>query len=161
MSYADNITLSCPSEYGLNKMLSICSDFATDNFITFNAKKTICIKYGEYVRLTEHVILDGNVISWHTGVRHLGNFLNSRLDINVDTNHTCSHFIGHYNHMMSNFRHLNPESVVTLFKSYCCSFYGSSFYRNITVIVLVNAVHNGRNVLEEYIICHITHIDGY
>ena len=25
--------------------------------------------------------------------------------------------------MMSNFSHLNPESVVTLFKSYCCSFY--------------------------------------
>ena len=26
--------------------------------------------------------------------------------------------------MMSNLNHLNPESVVTLFKSYCCSFYG-------------------------------------
>ena len=62
--------------------------------------------------------------------------------------------------MMSNFGHLNPESVVTFFKSYCCSFYGS-FYGNITVIVLVNALHNGTNVLEEYIICHITHIDFY
>ena len=35
------------------------------------------------------------------------------------------------------------------------------FYGNIIVIVLVNAVHNGTNVLEDYIICHITHIDGY
>ena len=42
--------------------MNICSDFATNNFITFNANKTICIKYGESVRLTEHVILDGNVI---------------------------------------------------------------------------------------------------
>ena len=74
----------------------------------------------------------------------------------MDINHKCSYFIGHYNHMMSNFGHLNPESVVILFKSYCCSFYG-----NITVIVLVNAVHNGTNALEEYIICHTTHIDGY
>ena len=41
---------------------------------TFNAQKTICIKYGESIRLTEHVILDGKLISWHTGVRHLGNF---------------------------------------------------------------------------------------
>ena len=96
-------------------------------FITFNAHKTICIKYGESVRLTEHVILDGKVISWHTGVRHLGNFLNNCLDINMDTNRKCSHFIGYFNHMMSNFSHLNPESVVTLFKSYCCSFYGSFF----------------------------------
>ena len=37
--YADDITLSCPSVHGLNKMMSICSDFATNNFITFNAKK--------------------------------------------------------------------------------------------------------------------------
>ena len=61
--HADDITLSCPSVYGLNKMMNICSDFATNNFITFNAQKTICFKYGESVRLTEHVILDGNVIS--------------------------------------------------------------------------------------------------
>ena len=31
--------------------------------------------------------------------------------------------------MMSNFSHLNPESVVTLFKSYCCSFYGSFLWK--------------------------------
>ena len=75
LSYADDITLSCPSVYSLNKIMDICSDFATNNFITFNAQKNICIKYGESVRLTGHVILDGNVISWHTRVRHLGNFL--------------------------------------------------------------------------------------
>ena len=61
----------------------------------------------------------------HWSVRHLGNFFNSCLDINMDTNRKCSHFIGYYNHMMSNFSHLNPESGVTLFKSYCCSFYGN------------------------------------
>ena len=63
--------------------------------LSLNAKKTICINYGESVRLSKHVILDGNVMSWHTGVRHLGNFLNSCLDIIVDTNHKCSHFILH------------------------------------------------------------------
>ena len=127
LSYVDDITLSCPSVQGLKTMMNICSDLATNNFITFNAKTTICIKYGGSVKLTEHVILDGNVISWHTGVRHLGNFLNSCLDTNVETNHKCSHCIGYYNHMMSTFGHLNPDSVVTLFKSYCCSFYGSFF----------------------------------
>ena len=59
---------------------------------------------------------------------HLGNFFNSRLDNNVDTNHKCSHFISQDNHM-SNFGHLNPENVVTLFKSYCCSFYGSFLWK--------------------------------
>ena len=63
LSYADDITLSCPSVYGLNKMMNFCSDFATNKFITYNAHTTIWIKYGESVRLTEHIILDGNVIS--------------------------------------------------------------------------------------------------
>ena len=66
LTYADDITLSYPSVHGLNKMMSS---------ILSLLMKTICIKYGESVRLTEHVILDGKVISWHTGVRHLGNFL--------------------------------------------------------------------------------------
>ena len=57
--------------------------------------------------------------------------------------------------MMSNFSHLHPESVVTL--SYCCYFVNG----NITVIILENAVHNVTNVLKEYIIFHIKHIDGY
>ena len=58
LSYTDDITLSCPSVYGFNKMMNICSDLAINNCITFNAQKTICINYGEYVRLTKHVILD-------------------------------------------------------------------------------------------------------
>ena len=65
LSYADDITLSCPSVYGLNKMMYICSDFATNNCITFNAQKTICIKYGESVRLTEHAIYERR-----QGLRH-------------------------------------------------------------------------------------------
>ena len=55
--YVADITLGCPSVQGLNKMINICSHLATNNFITFNAKKTICIKYGEFVKLTEHVML--------------------------------------------------------------------------------------------------------
>ena len=108
-------------------MMNICSDFAPNNFITFNTKKTICIKYGESVKLTEPVILDGNVISWHTGVRYIDYFFNSCLDINMDSKRKCYNFISYYNHMMSNFGHLNPESA--LFKSYCCSFYGSFLWK--------------------------------
>ena len=47
LSYADDITLISPSLYGLNHMLDISNKFAIDNFIIFNSKKTICIKYGE------------------------------------------------------------------------------------------------------------------
>ena len=44
LSYADDIILSCPSIRGLNRMIKICSIFANSNHITFNCKKTVCIK---------------------------------------------------------------------------------------------------------------------
>ena len=31
----------------LNIMLDICNNFAHENCITFNIKKTVCIKFGE------------------------------------------------------------------------------------------------------------------
>ena len=39
LSYADDITLSSPSVYGLNKIMNICSDLQLIIFITFNAQK--------------------------------------------------------------------------------------------------------------------------
>ena len=55
-------------------MLDICNKFAIYNFIIFNSKKTICIKYGEYVRVSEQVFMNGRLLSWHSEVRHSGIF---------------------------------------------------------------------------------------
>ena len=57
-SYADYIILSCSSLQGFNKMSTICSEFETNNCITFKAKKTIiCIKYGVKVIFSIVVLL--------------------------------------------------------------------------------------------------------
>ena len=44
LSYADDITLICPSIRGLNKMLKICNEFAQSNKIIFNSKKNYLYK---------------------------------------------------------------------------------------------------------------------
>ena len=46
LSYADDITIMCPSIGGLNELLKICYSFAQRNSIIFNNKKTVCIKFG-------------------------------------------------------------------------------------------------------------------
>ena len=50
LGYTDDITLTCPCLYGLNYMLDICNQFAKNNHVIFNTKKTICIKYGDVVK---------------------------------------------------------------------------------------------------------------
>ena len=49
LSYADDITIMCPSIGGLNEMLKICYSFAQSNSIIFNNKKTVCIKFGKEI----------------------------------------------------------------------------------------------------------------
>ena len=68
VSYADYITISCPSLYGLNIMLDICNKFANSNFITFNKKKIVGIKFGELINPQEYAKLDGQLLKWQTDI---------------------------------------------------------------------------------------------
>ena len=69
--------------------------------------------------------INGRLLSWHSEVRHLGNFFNNRLCNSTDSNQKASHFIGQFNKLYSNFGYLQANVLSNLFKSYCCSFYGS------------------------------------
>ena len=51
LSYVDDITIICPSTYGLNFMLNICNQFVCNNCINVNTKQTVCIKFSEYVEV--------------------------------------------------------------------------------------------------------------
>ena len=67
LGYADDITLTCTSFYGLNYMLDICNQFSLNNHVIFNTKKTICIKYGDTVKPQECAKLIDTHLSWGGG----------------------------------------------------------------------------------------------
>ena len=69
ISYANDITLSCPSIRGLNRMLDICNKFAAEHYLIFNSKKSLAIKYGKEVNDTEYVLLGQNRINWVDSVK--------------------------------------------------------------------------------------------
>ena len=51
LSYAEHITITCPSLQGLNKILEICNVFAKSNFITFNTSKLFVLKMESQLEL--------------------------------------------------------------------------------------------------------------
>ena len=67
LGYTYDITLTCPSLYGLNYMLDICNQFAKNNHVIFNTKKIICIKYGDAVNPQECAKLNDTCLSWGGG----------------------------------------------------------------------------------------------
>ena len=105
ISYADDITLSCPSIRDLNRMLDICNKFAAKHYLIFNSKKYHAIKYGKEVRDTEYVLLGQNRINWVDSVRHLGNYFNKQLSDSTDCMIKRSTFNGLVNKLIAKFGH--------------------------------------------------------
>ena len=103
LSYADDITLLCPSIRGLNKMLDICNSFADMYDIKFNAKKSLGIKFGCEPVMSEILYLGNSRIEWVSSVKHLGNYVNSDMTDKTDCDMKCSSFIGYVNKLKANF----------------------------------------------------------
>ena len=40
LAYTDEITITCPGQRGLDKMLLLCNNFKHENYCIFNLKKT-------------------------------------------------------------------------------------------------------------------------
>ena len=101
ISYADDITLSCPSIRGWNRMLDICNKFAAEHYLIF-CKKSLAIKYGNEVNGIDYVLLGQNKINWVDSVKHLGN---TQLSDSNDCMMKRSTSIGSANKLMANFAH--------------------------------------------------------
>jgi len=128
LGYADDLTLVCPSLNSLNHMLDICADFANQYNIVFNAKKTMCIKFGAPLTSHEYAYINGNPIKWVDQFRHLGNIVHSNLSDLPDCNTKCSTFNGSVNKLFGTYKGLKQDTMCQLFRSYCCSFYGSQLW---------------------------------
>ena len=125
LAYADDITITCPSRRGLHKMLVLCNNFGNENYIIFNTKKTLCVKYGEPVNDHEYIYFNKIKLDWYDKVRHLGNFFSCNINDSTDITHKRSNCIGYFNKLMSHFAFIQPAILNNLFKTYCCSYYGS------------------------------------
>ena len=74
--YADDANILASSPTGLQKLLGICAQYAVDNDMVFNAKKTVCmcIPYKQLHIEIPSVFLNGNNIEWTDKHKHLSDF---------------------------------------------------------------------------------------
>ena len=156
LSYADDITLLCPSIKGLNKMLDICNSFADMYDIKFNAKKSLGTKFGGQQVMSEVLYLGNSRIEWVSSVKQLGN-VNSDMTDKTDCDMKCSSFIGYVNKLKANFGYLQPFVLGNLFKTFCCSFYGSPLW-GLTPYLSRKFARLGILVCDLYLTYHTEHI---
>ena len=126
LSYADDIILICPNLRGINGMLQIRAKFTETFSLTFNCKKSMCIKFGDNVNVNEIIKLNDSHLSWVIEIKHLGN---KTLSDKSDCQYKLASFIGSVNKFIANFGSLQQDVIARLFKSCCCSFYGSQAWQ--------------------------------
>ena len=127
LCYADDLTLLCPSLKGLQLMLHVCESFAEEFDLQFNPKKSECIHLSKDCDNIQqyHVFLNGLPLKWVSRVKHLGNYIERHVNDTADVNAKCGDLVYKVNSLLSNFRSVDTNVLIKLFKAFCCSFYGS------------------------------------
>ena len=123
--YADDLKVLCPTIGGLQKMVKICEEFGKDYDVTFNAKKTLGICYGDADSDTlRPIYLDGEAIKWHTEVKYLGNMLSHDLSDAADIRLKKRSFITAVNKLNYVFNCTDALIKTKLLQTYCTAWYG-------------------------------------
>ncbi len=111
-------------------MLNICKAFSTSTCLTFNAKKTLCIKFhhGNQVnKITQYTIFLGNdKLKCYSQVKHLSHTFNCCVNFSADVAYRKGQFIGCVNSIITQVGFAHPVCKLTLLVTHGYSFYGSS-----------------------------------
>jgi hypothetical protein len=140
LAYADDLTLLAPSAHAIRKMIDICTDYAKEFNIIFNANKSKCIVFDS--QHSSHLCRDFNYAFYVEGKPieivskwpHLGNFIECNQS---DIMFRRGKLIGQINDVLSFFGTLDSVTKSELLYRFCGSIYGSVLWdlSNFAIIV--------------------------
>ena len=77
LGYADDLILLCPSVVGLNEMIKICEDYASEHDVLFNGNKSKYLIFGPY-NYNSIVKVNNVIVERCKSAEHLGHVLHTR-----------------------------------------------------------------------------------
>ena len=128
LGYADDIILLCPSVTGLNKMISICVEYADEHNILFNGKKSKYLVFGTY-KYNHTVRVKNEIVERCDSAMHLGHILHTKNTHDALIDHAIEKLNNSFHGFMTRFRSCNVTSKNKLFHQYCSSMYGSQLWQ--------------------------------
>ena len=124
-----------PCAKALQKLLDICTDFASSHSIVYNSTKSVCmcIKSKKY-RLNHlpKVYLGDNMLEYVASYKYLGCIINETLHDNGDMKKTLRGIYARGNMLIRKFSNCSDTVKQMLFQTYCTNFYCSHLWWNYT-----------------------------
>ena len=129
LAYADDITLLAPCKSALSILVSVCEKYASEFDILFNGSKSKLLFFkGRFSNGMESgIMVNRELVNISDNAVHLGHTISSsdRESISLTAK---SSFWKSFNSFISNFGHKYSFIKCSLFKQFCCSFYGSPLW---------------------------------
>ena len=129
-SYADDMVLICPSVKGLRLLISICEQFAVENDIIYNTKKTECMIFCANVpfNIKPVVKLNGIMLNFVDRFVYLGHVLVPTLSDDEDISRQYRSLCSRANMLKRKFCFCSLNVKICLFNSYCATLYTSHLW---------------------------------
>ena len=158
VGYADDVGLLAPSVQALQKLIRVCEDFARDYNVSFNAKKTVCMRVGSSGEPPTRVVtLNGAAVMWKQRIKHLGNIITSDLNDKCDIEYKKGVFISHVNRLNNKLSVVSANVKGQLLQTYCCSWYGCQTWDLVSKSAQTMAVEWNKAVRRTLGIPYTTH----
>lgn len=127
LGYADDIVLLSPTRFGLQKLLALCTDFADDFNILFNADKSNFMILSNNTNNTETANILGKNLKCTDNSIHLGNIIGKNSDFKrIDS--CTKDFYKKTNVMLANFKHMSSTTKYEMFRSVSMALYGCQLW---------------------------------
>ena len=124
IGYADDIMLIAPSQLAMNKMISICENYAESFQILFNGKKSKVIVFDKYAtKINPSFSVNGQLVECVEELNYLGHVITSNRKDPL-TGYVVKDFLRKFNGFIGDLNDVSSAVKGKLFKQYCTSLYG-------------------------------------
>jgi len=129
MAYADDLTLLAPTAEAMRIMLKICSEYASEYYVSFNASKSRCMQFRPGKSKADSTcptfFINDNAIEYVDKWPHLGNILDVNQSDSTSIVNRRNQMVGQINDVLCFFGKLDSIVKTRLLYTYCYSLYGS------------------------------------
>ncbi|XP_045778548.1 uncharacterized protein LOC123876362 [Maniola jurtina] len=129
------MVLLSPSVSGLRKLLRICEEYAEENGLSYNSKKSEFLVFrgrNKPITFTPSIYLCGTPLKQVAEFKYLGHVVTERLDDDKDMERERRALSVRGNMLARRFARCTTQVKLTLFRAYCQSFYTCSLWMNYT-----------------------------
>ena len=128
--YADDLVILAPSPTGLQRLLTVCDNYANNHDIIFNLKKCVCmcVKPKGYKLRVPSVMLCGKSLEYVTSYKYLGHIISDDLSDNADIKKQLGSIYCRANVLIRKFHDCTASVKCLLFKSFCTNIYCSELW---------------------------------